>query len=228
MLFRAVFVVLMAITFSSCMLTSKMDKIVSEHYAGRASLRMPENTGDLVITSEGLPRVNGYCNSRYNHFFTVPLLVYTYSAESINCNINPTIYTSLISNEISRLLKNHPEKSENRIIEVSITGMPSSFAHKYNNHFVFVQFVFNNITLSFTKNELFNTHGSVVLNFTVKNKSTLETLNSGSVNVGLPYLQKIKFDNIQRKRFVQYYIGAFDEELSNASKAAAQNLIDKL
>jgi len=226
--FRLLTLAFILIIGQSCMLTGKMDRIVSEHYATK-SLKIPTTAHNIIVHSDSLPWINGYCKSRYNRFFTVPLIIYTYSDEMIQCKINPRIFASVIVNELNALIaqENNPDKLNGKTIEIWINDIPATISHRYTNHFVFFQLVVNSLTLSFTKNEMFNKKGDIRVRYLIRDNS-MNVLKQGTLTENVLYQYDFKSTGQRRKYFVQNYLHSFDRELETSSKKIAQSIINEI
>lgn len=229
-LYRLVLILLGTAIIQSCMLSGKMTKIVSEHYVKKGSFTQADNTDWLIVNSNNLQRVQGYCKTRYNRFFTIPLIVYTYSDEKMECHVNPRIYVNSLIKEINTLTQSeiNSAKIKGKQIELTVNSLPSKFNHHYNNHFIALDFLFRSMTLSFTKNELYTKGSGIEINYIIRVKETLEVIKTGTLNsfVAADYYQKNYGQ--RRKFFVQDYLYSFDNKLENACRQIAQDLINQL
>lgn len=227
---KFLFILSIALLLQGCMLTGKMTKLVSEYYAPKKSLRVNDNTNWLIIKTDSLPRVNGYCQTRYNRFFTVPLIIYTYSAENIECKVNPKMYVNSIVAEINRLSQSTSTNKllSGKIIELSVNNIPMVFNHNYDNHYVSLQFFFQNIGLSITKNELFYKKNSLRVSYKIQDAATLTLLKQGYLSEPFSGAYYLKNYGQRRKNFVKDFIAAYDNDLENACKMIALNLINQL
>jgi hypothetical protein len=86
------------------MLTSKMDKIVSKHYAGAKAITSLDNRNAIAFNMDSLPKINGFCKSRYNAFYSIPIVIYVETREEIKCEINSKYYAYSTINELNNLL----------------------------------------------------------------------------------------------------------------------------
>lgn len=182
MLFKKTTVLfLVVIALQSCMLKSKMTKIVTEHYTKKEALK-PVVNANVTVNTDALARIPGYCRSSYQRFYTVPLLVYTFSSEAIRCQVNPNIYVNATNKEINKLLEGNKEKLDNKQVEISFTNIPNAFNHNYKNHFIALQFLFFGFTLSTNKNEMYYPIGFIKLNYVVRDKTTQTILKQGELS----------------------------------------------
>lgn len=228
--FKCVLVILVAAALQGCMLAGKMTRIVSEHYVKKGSLKQIDNSDWLTVNSDKLPKINGFCNTRYKRFFTIPLLVYTYSDEMIECKVNPKMYVNSIITEINKLTQSGINSSKiiGKKVELAIYSIPVTFHHHYNNHFIAVQFLFQNVTLSFTKNELYNKASAIEIQYTIRDKETLTVIKSGTLSSSVQSQYYIKNYSQRRKIFVQDYLYSFDNNIENSCRQIATDLFNQL
>ncbi|MBA3663586.1 MAG: hypothetical protein H0W61_05175, partial [Bacteroidetes bacterium] len=167
-----------------CMLTGKMTKLVSEHYAPKSRLTIPDNISWLTVSTDSLKRINGYCESKYNSFFAVPLLVYTYSQEGIECRVNPKIYVNRIVTDLENKMKEQGAEGKitGKKLELSFTNIPTTFFHRYTSHYVALQLVFNNLYFSIRNNELSNRASTLRLNYVLRDAATNTIIKTGTVD----------------------------------------------
>lgn len=223
--FTILFLVFTAL--QSCMLKSKMNKIVTEHYTKKEALK-PVNVDNLKINTDLIRPLPGYCRSSYQRFYTVPLLVYFFSREVIRCQVNPNIYVNATNREINKLLESNKEKLDNKQIEIAYTSIPNSFNHSYKNQFVSIQFLFFGITLSINKNEMYYPIGFIKLNYVVRDKTTQAILKQGELTEQIPNLYVTKSQYQRRKHFVEDFVTLYDNNTTNACQLIAQKLVNEL
>ena len=210
------------------MLTGKMTRIVSEHYA-KAKLSIPENTSWLIIKTDSLPRINGFCQARYQSYFTIPLLIYTYSEERMECKINPKIYVNEIVNELTRKLgdRENENKISGKVIELSVNYVPTTFYQRYNSHYVSLQVLFSNIYFSVINNEINNKASSIRVSYVIRDASA-NVIRSGFLSAGTPGNYYRKNYSQRRRYFVEDYISSFDKNLQYSASQIAGDLINQL
>lgn len=228
--FKLLFIVSVFLLFQSCMLSGRMTKLISEYYAPKKTLRVSDISNWLIIKTDSLPRINGYCQTRYNRFFTVPLIIYTYSEENIECRVNPKMYVNSIVSEINRLsqLPSNTKLLAGKIIELSVNNIPSVFNHNYTNHYVSLQFFFQNIGLSITKNELLYKGNWLRVSYKIKDAITLTLLKQGYLSEPFSGAYYLKNYGQRRKIFVKNFIEQYDNALENSCKMIALKLMNEL
>lgn len=224
---RTTILFLACFALQSCMLKSKMTKIVTDHYTKKEALK-PVATNYLTVNTDALPRLPGYCRSSYQRFYTVPLLVYFFSREVIRCQVSPNIYVNAINKEINKLLEGNKEKLDNKQVEIAYTSIPNAFNHSYKNHFIAVQFLFFGITISTNKNEMYYPIGFIKLNYVVRDKTTQSILKQGELSEQIPNLYIKKDYNRRRKHFVEDFVTLYDNNTTNACQLIAQKLVNEL
>jgi hypothetical protein len=216
----------MIFVLQGCMLTGKMDKIVSEYYAKKRVLKPIENNNSSVIPIDSLKRINGFCKSEYKNFFTVPLIFYYYSKEKILCRINPKIYANAILSEFNdQLIKAVDDKKLNgKTIEIIFNNIPTSFIHSYKDHLLIVQYA----NMSFVKDEVYNEGSDLRISYIIRNKQTLQVIKKGRVIEPFPGSFYRKTYGERRKVFIKNFVTTFDEHLQVSCKQIAQLLIKEL
>ncbi|MGZ3898843.1 MAG: hypothetical protein ACXVO9_11605 [Bacteroidia bacterium] len=206
-----------------------MTRIISEHYA-KARTSKPEDTNWLTVKTDSLPHINGFCKVRYQSFFTVPLLVYTYSEERMECKINPKIYVNEIVTELTKKLREpvNENKISGKIIELSVNYVPTTFYHRYNSHYVALQVIFSNVYFSVTNNELNNKASSIRVSYVIRDAASSGVIRAGFLTAGIPGNYYKKSYSQRRKYFVQDYLSSFDRNLEYSSTQIANDLINQL
>lgn len=127
------------VLLSSCMTRSRMNKLVTKYYAQKDKLILSTPSKEQYeVNFTRLPVVNGYCHSKFKSFFTVPLLVYTFSKERIVCTINPKLVswelTNILNKELS--MEENAERIKGKKIILEWQHLPNTIEHKYVNHYV--------------------------------------------------------------------------------------------
>jgi hypothetical protein len=227
---RACVLLLVPLVLQQCMLSGKMTRIVSEHYAPKAKLRIQETPNWLEVKTDNLPRINGYCQVNYNRFFTVPLIVYFYSDEKIQCSVNPKIYVNRLIDELTRSLTTNgiESKISGKKIEITVTSLPLTFHHRYYSHYAALQLLFNNLYFSISENELSNKAGSLAVDYVIRDNSAQNIIKAGSLSAGIPGSFVTKNYSQRRKFFVQDYISTFDMNVETSVKQICTDLINQL
>ncbi len=224
------FIILIVFLLQSCMLTSKMDKIVAEHYAKKNVLNSLNNKNEFSIHLDSLQKINGFCKSQYKSFYTIPLLVYFYSDEKIKCSVNPRIYVNSIVNELNKLIENvsATQKLNNKTIELHFTNVPNSFTHHYSSHVIAIQYFFGLFSLSFRKNEMYYPQDNIYMNYVIRDKNSLQIIKRGSISeiITSVYDRKSMFDS--RKYFVANFVSSYDKTMQYSCYQVAQKLINEL
>jgi hypothetical protein len=221
--------VLVLFTLQSCMLCSRMDKLVSQHYARKQALKPIEEKANVSINTTALNKVNGFCRSRYKRFFTIPLLIYTYSDERIQCDVNPKIYAGLIVRELYSKMETEEwrGKLDGKILYLNFGSIPSRFTHNYENHFIALPIFYTSINLSYTKEEGFSERKGMYLSYTIKDNSG-NILKQGELEqtVNNTYIKRPWSQ--WRKHFIQDFISNFDGNFEEACRALSDKLLNVL
>ncbi len=138
------FYFLYLVLVQSCLLKNKVDRTVNTYYTKRNFNLQTYYTDKLVLNTKEIPSVEGFCKTNYKSFFTVPLLLYTFSKEVIKCDVNPRILINTISNEINSMAENeeYAEMFSDKEIELIFKKVPTTFYYRYLSHF-FVPFFCN-------------------------------------------------------------------------------------
>lgn len=222
---KIIFSLVAIATFQSCMLTSTFDKAIAEHYGKKNPFKPVNHNHALSVTTDKLPKVNGFSRSKYNRFFTIPLLIYTYSEEKITCQVNPKSYVNTILNEIDSLLNTDSIKKKfgKKSLELSVESIPTSFQHRYFNHFISLQILLGQIPASFSKNEIFNTQGSIRVIYKLKDSLDNVVKISAVNQTTREYYGKIKWS--RRYKNLKNYIQDFDSNLDFTLKQVAKEII---
>jgi hypothetical protein len=212
------------------MLTGKMDKIVSEHYAKTNSLKPPDNKNDFWINTDSLPKINGFCKSDFENFYIVPLFVYFYSTENIKCTVNPKLYVNTTVSEINKLLENdhNLKKLSGKKIEISFVHIPNTFNHQYKNHFILLQVLILKAYLSISKNKMYYAQGNFKINYIIRDKETLSILKQGSLNETIPFYLVEKQRKQSRKIFAEKFVTSYDNNMTKLCQTIAQLLVEKI
>jgi hypothetical protein len=203
------------------MLSSRMDKIVSEYYAKKGSLKPVEDKGNVVFNSSALQRVPGFCRSRYKNYFTIPLLFYTYASEKINCQVNPKIYAGAISNYFYSELNADSlwPKLQGKTLEITFNELPCAFVHKYQDHYLILQYGFN---MSFSNEEMTDQGGRIRISYVIRDQA-------GNVKQGQleqpvsPTYNRRNFAQ-SRRTLVKNFIYTFDDKYLDACARIARAL----
>lgn len=208
------------------MLTSKLDKIVIEHYAKKQALKPIESKNNSVIFTDSLKRINGFCKTEYKSFFTIPLIFYYYSKEKIFCRINPKFYANTILAEFNDRLKDESKskKLDGKTIEIIFNTIPTSFYHQYTNHFVLVQYA----NLSFSKDELYNERDDLKISYIIRDNQTSQIIKRGRVENQFLSNSYRKAFRERRKTFIRNFVATFDNNLQFSCRQIAQYLINEL
>jgi hypothetical protein len=225
-LLRLTSVVILFLLLQGCMLSGKMTRIVSEYYAPKAKLRVEETPAWLTVKTDNLERINGYCQANYKRFFTVPLIVYVYSDEKIQCAINPKIYVNTFTSALQK--QGLDNKLNGKILEISFDHIPTTFNHRYYSHFVAVQLFIQNMYFSVTENELSNKAGEIRATYKLIDPGTLSVIKTGTLTAGIPANFYVKNYSERRLYFVRDYISSFDAQLEGAINQLTANLIYQL
>lgn len=224
---RLIGLLIIAALLQGCMLSGKMTRIVSEYYAPKAKLRMQESPAWLSIKTDSLQRVYGYCEARYKRFFTVPLLFYTYSDEKMECKINPKIYANFLSSALQKQLTaaGMENKLSGKVLEVSLSQVPSTFYHRYYSHYIILQ---NLLHFSITENELSNRAGTVRLSYILRDQTTQNIIKAGVLSAPVAGSFYTKYYSERRLYFVQNFVATFDRQLQTAIDQLSTDLIYQL
>jgi hypothetical protein len=203
------------------MLSSRMDKLVSEYYAKNGSLKPIEDKGNVVFNSSALQRVPGFCRSRYKNYFAIPLIFYTYASEKINCQVNPKIYAGAISRYIYAELgaDSLPQKLQGKTLEISFNELPCTFFHRYQDHYVILQYGFN---MSFSNEDMADQGGRIRISYVIKDQAGNATQGQIEQPVSSTYYKRNYSQS--RKSMIKNFIYTFDDKYINACQRAAQAL----
>ncbi len=218
------------IVLQSCMLSSKMDKIVSKYYVQKHGLKPIDNKNNFVVNTDSLQKINGFCKSNYKSFYTVPLLVYFYSTERIKCTINPRFYVNTLITEINKLLESEANqgKLNDKTIELSFKNIPTTFNHHYtNNSFVALIFL-TQLSLSFTKDELYYPQSNLKISYIIKDKGTSTIIKQGVLTEILTNANDKRYSIYKRKYFVENFVTSYDNTMQTICQSLAQQLINEL
>jgi hypothetical protein len=223
--FKIFALLIVAGSFCSCMLSSKMDKIVSEYYAKKGSLKPVEDKGHVVFNSAPLQRVPGFCRSRYKNYFTIPLLFYTYASEKINCQVNPKIYAGAIASYFYSELNADSTwmMLKDKTLEVTFNELPCTFTHRYQDHYLILQYGFN---MSFSNEEMMDQAGKIRISYVIRDQAGNATQGQIEQPVSSTY-NKRNFAQ-SRKTMVKNFIYIFDDKYLDACAQIARELKSEL
>jgi hypothetical protein len=226
--FLRTLILLNAVMLQSCMLNSKMEKIVSRHYA-RQKFTLADDTAPLEIRTDSLKRVNGFCRSGFQRFFTVPLLVYTYSEEKIKCDINPKIMVNSIVTILRERLaaENVRTAMQGKTLQLHFLEVPSVFYHQYSNSYVMLP-LFVVQTLSFTKEELWNNYSRYRIYYSLRDDVSGRVLKSGYLYQQVANETVRKSPGERRRRCVENFVGIFDDNLQAAGRELALQVLNEI
>jgi len=165
-----------------------------------------------------LQRVPGFCRSRYKKFFTIPLLFYTYASEKINCQVNPKIYASAIASQFYERLNADSlwPKLQGKTLEISINELPCAFWHRYQDHYVILQYGFN---MSFSNEEMAEPAGRIRISYTLRDQAG----NTSQGQIEQPVSSSYSKRNFAqpRKSMIKNFIYTFDDKYLEACSRAA-------
>lgn len=215
--------------FQCCMLTGKMDKIVTSHYVKRNALLPVKNQRDFMIRTDSLKRINGACNSHYQRFLTVPLLVYFYSGEKIRCEINSRIYVKTIVDELNRLLDADSSNIlRDKKLEIAVNALPSNLYHIYLSHTLFLDLIIPNLGLSVTMNKLNYPQKDIRISYILK-RNDFSVLREGVINETVPEYRWERYGSFSQRRFcTENFIAQYDQSMTEHCHALAKNLLEQL
>lgn len=145
--------VMVLLLFSSCMTTSRMNKLVMKYYVKQSkTILTPPPSDVLEMDYSKLKNVNGYSKSKYKSFFTVPLLVYTFSKERIQCEINPKLLTWQLNERLRSYLQSSDfvDKMNGRKVVIEWRKLPNVIEHKYVSHFLALPYTYSNVSVTKT------------------------------------------------------------------------------
>lgn len=218
------------IAFQSCMLTSKMDKIVAKHYANIQAVNVLDNKNAISFSTDSLPKINGFCKSRYKSFYTIPLVAYIYSHEKIVCEINPKYYVNATINELNYLMESDSTKlkMENKLLELKFKKLPNTITHNFNGNFIAIQYLFGLFSLSFNFEKMYYPEGIMSVDYVIKDKATFSILKEGTVNEMIFNVSDRKGFLDSRRYFVEAFVNSFDRDMRKASQSVALKIMDKL
>jgi len=154
------------------MTSNRMDKLVANYYMTKdRHMLSPPSCAQYQMNYSNLGHVSGHSKTRYEKFFIIPLVFYTYSNEKMNCDINPKV----LSHSFCKKLKYHLDqeyyklKLEGRKLEIVFSSMPNTINHQYKNQVVFIpsQYYFNPIVYS-KKEEFSFAAGDLLMQCKVK------------------------------------------------------------
>jgi hypothetical protein len=143
--------ILVMLLFSSCMTTSRMNKLVTKHYVSKHNtILKPELNQNLDMDYGSLKYINGFCKSRYKSFYTVPMLLYTFSKEQIECEINYRLITWPLIEKLNNYMgqEYYKEKFYGKKIIIAWQNLPNTLEHKYVNHFIALPFTIVDIDVT--------------------------------------------------------------------------------
>ncbi|MDX2174506.1 MAG: hypothetical protein SFY56_15490 [Bacteroidota bacterium] len=227
---KTIIVFISIILLQSCMLTSKMDKIVSRHYASAQAITSLDNRNAIPFNIDSLPKINGFCKSRYSDFYVIPLIIYTYSCEKIVCEINPKYYVNATMNELNNLIERDANqlKLENKSLQLIFKKIPNSFIHKFDaNSFAFQYFIIP-ISGTIAKEKMYYDSNEIVVDYIIRDKSTKELIKKGRIieTVTSVFDSKALIDT--RWYFVETFVNSYDRAMRYASYSVAQKIVNEL
>ncbi len=228
MLFKNILVLAILAVFQSCMLTGKMNKTVSKYYITNNITKIIDNKNGFII-QDTAQKLNGYCNSKINTFYTVPLLLYTFSRESMTCRVNKNIYTNVIVKELNNVIAGDSiaKKLNGKTLSLSFENIPNTFGHKYTSHFFFFQLIVN-VYFSFVKNEMYSPIGNIKLKFSIKDKDALVLIKEGYLEESVPNIYLKNERGRSRKKFIKDFVTSYDQLMTEHCKNISQKLIKEL
>jgi hypothetical protein len=227
---KTIFVFFILLFLQSCMLTSKMDKIVAKHYSNIQAVNLLDNKNAISFSTDSLPKINGFCKSKYKHFYTIPLVVYIYSREKIVCEINPKYYVNATINELNYLMDSDSTKlkMENKSLELKFKKLPNTITHSFNGNFIGIQYLFGLFSLSFNFEKMYYPEGIMSVDYVIKDKATFSVLKAGTVNEMIFNVSDRKGLLDSRRYFVESFVNSFDRDMRKASYSVAKKIINEL
>lgn len=209
---------------SSCMTTSRMNKLVMKYYVKQSkTILTPPPSDILEMDYTKLKRVNGYSKSRYKSFFTVPLLIYTFSKERIQCEINPKLLTWQLNEKLKSYLQSSDfaEKMSNRKVVIEWQKLPNVIEHKYVSHFLALPYSYN--SASITKTDFKGEQGTLICIIKILNRDGVILSEKTHETVLDPVLIETFFEG-RRRDFIWHGL----DMVSERNTIAFQQLIDKI
>lgn len=228
MFFKNVILLASLAVFQSCMLPGKMNKAVSSYYITNNISRAIDNTNGFII-HDTAQKINGYCQSKINTFYTVPLLVYTFSRESMTCKVNKNIYTNAIVKELNNKIASDSVGWEfnKKTLDLSFENVPNTFGHKYTSHFFFFQLIVN-VYFSFVKNEMYSPMGNIKIKYIIKDKTSLLPIKEGYLEETVSNIYLKNERGRSRKKFIKDFVTSYDRSMTEHCKNISQKLIKEL
>ncbi len=215
------------IFLQSCMLKSKMNKIVTKHYASSQAITTLDNRNAVAFNTDSLTKIEGFCVTKYSGFYTVPLIFYIYSYEEITCNVNSKYYVFATINELNNLIENdvNKYKLEGKSLELIFKRMPNTLIHKYTANTFAFKFLFMGTILN---EKMYYENDVIVVDYLIRNKSTRELLKRGTINEPLTSVNDKKALIDTREYFVETFLNSYDRAMRYASYSVAQKVINQL
>lgn len=210
------------------MTTARMNKLVTKHYVNKnKTILTPAVNPNLEIDYSGLKHVNGYCNSKYKRFFTVPLLIYTFSKERIQCDINYKLITWPMIDKLNNYLgqEYYQEKLNGKKLVLEWKRLPNTIEHQYVNHFIALPFSY--VDIDVTKVHFKSDLGSIncVMKLLDASGHVLKQVNlEESMN---PILIESFFEG-RRRDFIWNGLRAMDEHYNMAFHQLINSILEQI
>lgn len=223
----APYFILTILVFTSCMTTSRMDKVVATYYAekNKGFIKSFE-VKNCEVSYAKLKQVNGFSKSRYKNFFVVPLLVYYFSYEKIHCQVNPKVVATPFARELSDWLNQqyYSDKLKDKQLEIEFVKMPNSFIHVYESQLLALPY---STGISIVENDFLSDSGYVEINCILKD-SNGTIIKSINLSEKLDPVRISNYGNGRRKYFIIQGLDFVSERYEETFRKLIQNMLEEI
>lgn len=211
-----------------CLLKKRIDSSIAAYYGKRSYYLNTYANPSLKLNTDSLTLMPGYSKSRYNSFFTVPLLFYYYSNEKIRCDVNPLLLINSVMSRLGAMSETEfPHLFEGRELELCFKKVPTTLYYKYKSHVLLSPFppIFSLFRSS--KKELYSAAADVVLSYTVRDKNSGLVTKQGEIRHQIRgnYRKQI---NENRVEFIENFYKFYDDELLTSGNEIATSIVKEL
>jgi hypothetical protein len=211
------------------MLKSKLDNTVAQYYEDHQANTIPKSSESLDLTYEKVIFLSELSESDYKYFFAVPLVAYNYAGERINSSINPAIYVSKISRQLSSYLDNpeNAEKYRKRKVELEIEEVPGKIVYHYSAHLAIIDFGILTRAFHLRKNVMRAISDTLCVNFVLKD-SVNKVIKREKIAIPVSGDQDLKNRQASRHNFIYGFIGRYDNRMTVACESITKKIITEI
>jgi hypothetical protein len=220
------FLVVALIALQGCMLPGRLTRLVATTLPKPPLDAPPELPARVTVVTDSIRGPYMGVNTKLKQFFAVPLLVYTYSREKMECVISAKRYTTVLRTQFASLCasESYREKLKDLECRITVKQVPAKLFHVYNGHFVALPLV----RFSVHDELMYYPAGEIVIEYTLTRDATPEVVRRGELRYPL-YEMKFNRDMWHtRRELVASFTNALNDYLTIRCEQAAQSVLDQI